>query len=290
MSEKNTESVNSSKVYTLYYAFFLIPLIITIFGVMFFFMFKVLTYETSSPNDLLTDIQIGSATKRWQSAYELSKLLSNPELVPKDDRFKNQMISIYKHSIHDDPMVRTYMALAMGQTGQKEYGAILIDGLADQDQVSRLAAIQALGLLRFVPAVKGIEKFTSEQYSTAERLAATITLGNIGDKSTIPILQTMLNDEEPNIRWDAAIALAKLDDSSGFQIIVNLLDRSYFHHFTEVDEEEEVQAILVAIQISSQYPSEQFVTNLLKLATLDRNMQIRNQAIKTLDRVYNRNI
>ena len=103
-------------------------------------------------------------------------------------------------------------------------------------------------------------------------------------------LQKLLNDEEPNIRWDAAIALAKLEDSSGFSVIVNLLDRSYFDHFTEVDAEEEVRAILVAIQISSQYPSEKFVNNLLKLATLDRNMKIRDLAIKTLDQVYNRNI
>ena len=290
MSEKNTESINSSKVYTLYYAFFLIPLIITIFGVMFFFMFKVLTYETSSPNDYLTDIQIGSATKRWQSAYELSKLLSNPELVPTDEGFKNKMVSIYEHSIHDDPMVRTYMALAMGRTGQQEYGPTLMEGMNDQDKVSRLAAIKALGLLAYAPAVNGIQEFAAKKYSNAERLATAIALGNMGDKSTIPILQKLLDDEEPNIRWDAAIALAKLEDSSGLQVIVNLLDRSYFNHFTEVNEEEEVQAILVAIQISSQYPSEQFVTNLLKLATLDRNMQIRDLAIKTLDKVYNRNI
>jgi len=290
MSEKKTESVNSSKIYTLYYAFFLIPLIITIFGVMFFFMFKVLTYETSSADDYLTNIQIGSATKRWQSAYELSKLLSNPKLVPTDEGFKNKMISIYEHSIHDDPMVRTYMALAMGRTEKQEFGSILIDGMNDKDMGSRLAAIQALGILRYVPAVKEIQKFTAEKYSNAEKLAAVIALGNIGDKSTIPILQKLLNDEEPNIRWDAAIALAKLEDSSGLQVIINLLDRSYFDHFTEVNEEEEVQAILVAIQISSQYPSEQFVTNLLKLATLDRNMQIRDLAIKTLSKSYNRKI
>ena len=290
MSEKNTESVNSSKIYTLYYAFFLIPLIITIVGVMFFFMFKVLTYETSSPNDYLTDVQIGSATKRWQSAYELSKLLSNPELVPIDEGFKNKMISIYKHSVHDDPMVRTYMTLAMGRTGKQEYGSILIDGMNDKDQGSRLAAIKALGLLAYAPAVKAVQEFTAEKYSNAERLAATIALGSMGDTSTIPILQKLLNDEEPNIRWDAAIALAKLEDSSGFSVIVNLLDRSYFDHFTEVDAEEEVRAILVAIQVSSQFPSKLFVTNLLKLATFDKNMQIRDLAIKTLDKTYNRKI
>ena len=290
MSEKNTESINSSKVYTLYYAFFLIPLIITIFGVMFFFMFKVLTYETSSPEDYLTDIQIGSATKRWQAAYELSKLLSNPEMVPTDEGFKNKMVSIYEHSIHDDPMVRTYMALAMGRTAQQEYGPILMDGMNDKDMGSRLAAIKALGLLTYIPAIKGLQEFTAAKHSNEERLAATIALGNMGDKSLIPILQNLLDDEEPNIRWDAAIALAKLEDSSGVQIIINLLDRSYFDHFTEVNEEEEVQAILVAIQVSSQFPSKLFVTNLLKLATFDKNMQIRDLAIKTLDKTYNRKI
>ena len=283
-------NVNSSKVYTLYYAFFLIPLIITIFGVMFFFMFKVLTYETSAPEDYLTDIQIGSATKRWQAAFELSKLLSNPEMVPTDEGFKNKMISIYEHSIHDNPMVRTYMALAMGRTGQQEYGPTLMNGMNDKDKVSRLAAIKALGLLAYAPAVNGIQEFADEKYSNAERLAATIALGNMGDKSLIPILQKLLDDEEPNIRWDAAIALAKLEDSSGVEVIVNLLDRSYFEHFTEVDEEEEVQAILVAIQVSSQFPSNLFVTNLLKLAAFDKNMQIRDFAIKTLDKTYNRKI
>ena len=290
MSEKNTESVNSSKVYTLYYAFFLIPLMITIFGVMFFFMFKVLTYETSSPEDYLTDIQIGSATKRWQAAFELSKLLSNPEMVPTDEGFKNKMISIYEHSIHDNPMVRTYMALAMGRTGQQEYGPTLMNGMNDKDKGSRLAAIKALGLLAYAPAVNGIQEFADEKYLNAERLAATIALGNMGDKSLIPILQKLLDDEEPNIRWDAAIALAKLEDSSGVEVIVNLLDRSYFDHFTEVDEEEEVQAIMIAIQVSSQFPSNLFVTNLLKLAAFDKNMQIRDLAIKTLDKTYNRKI
>ena len=283
-------NVNSSKVYTLYYAFFLIPLIITIFGVMFFFMFKVLTYETSEPEDYLTDIKIGSATKRWQAAFELSKLLSHPEIVPTDEDFKNKMISIYEHSIHDDPMVRTYMALAMGRTGQQEYGPTLMNGMNDKDKGSRLAAIKALGLLAYAPAVNGIQEFADEKYSNAERLAATIALGNMGDKSLIPILQKLLDDEEPNIRWDAAIALAKLEDSSGVEVIVNLLDRSYFDHFTEVNEEEEVQAILVAIQVSSQFPSKLFVTNLLKLAAFDKNMQIRDFAIKTLDKTYNRKI
>ena len=134
---------NESKVYTLYYAFFLIPLMITIVGVMFFFMFKVLTYETSSPVDYLTDVQYGAASKRWQAAYELSKLLASPKLVPLDNSFHTRMIAVYEHSIHDDPMVRMYLALAMGRTKNSIYGEPLIQGLKDQDKGSRVAAIKA---------------------------------------------------------------------------------------------------------------------------------------------------
>ena len=288
--KKTDNDVNNSKVYTLYYAFFLIPLMITMIGVMFFFVFKVLTYETNSPNDYLTEIQIGSATKRWQAAFELSKILSNSNRVPKDKVFMEKMINLYKKSIHDDPMVRTYLAMAMGCTGHKDFGPSLMEGLQDRDAVTRLAAIKSLGNIKYVSAIEGIKEFLKEKYSSEERLAAVISLGNIGDKSVIIDLQNILDDEEPNIRWDAAIALAKLEDSSGNDIISNLLDRSYFDQFSEVNSEEEVQAILVAIQISSNYPSDKFVTNLMKLATFDHNMQIRDMAIKTLSQTYDRKI
>ena len=291
MAESTQQSQDkNSKVYTLYYAFFLIPLMITIFGVMFFFMFKVLTFETNSPHEYLTDVQIGSATKRWQSAFELSKLLSNPDILPLDSGFKNKMITVYKKSIHDDPMVRMYLALAMGRTGDLNFGPTLIEGLKDKDEGSRIAAIKALGILRYVPSVDQVKKFIQKSNSNEQKLAAVITLGSLGDTSVISELQYLLEDEEPNIRWDTAIALAKLGDISGNPIINNLLDRSYLNNFSEVDEEEKVQAMLVAIQVASLYPSDNFIANLLKLATFDNNMKIRDIAIKTLDQTYNRKI
>ena len=281
---------NEGKVYTLYYAFFLIPLMITIVGVMFFFMFKVLTYESSSPVDYLTDVQYGAASKRWQAAFELSKLLANPDRVPLDDTFHKRMIAVYKHSIHDDPSVRMYIALAMGRTENPIYGEPLLEGLTDADKGSRVAAIKALGNLAFTSSINHLVNFTGLNNSVEERLSATISLGNMNDESVVPTLQNLINDEEPNIRWDAAIALAKLGDSSGSEVINNLLDRKYYDQFKEVDTEEEAQAILIAIQASNKIPSKKFVTNLLKLATFDHNMKIRDIAIKTLDKTYNRRI
>ena len=82
-------------------------------------------------------------------------------------------------------------------------------GLDDQDKGSRVAAIKALGNLSYSPSIDLLMKFTSIDNSVEERLSATIAIGNMGNKSTIPFLRKMLEDEEPNVRWDAAIALAK---------------------------------------------------------------------------------
>ena len=148
MSENINNNGESSRIYTLFYSFFLIPFMIAIFGATFFLLFKFITYETNDASELLNQVKIGSASKRWQSAFELSKLLNTPDRIPTDISFKNQMISIYKHSIHDDPLVRSYLALAMGMTGDIFYDQTILEGLDDKNIESRIAAIQAMGMIR----------------------------------------------------------------------------------------------------------------------------------------------
>ena len=65
---------------------------------------------------LLNNIKFGSSSKRWQSAYELSKILSNKEFISKDNSFEKMFVDAYKKSTHDDYKVRMYLLLAMGKT------------------------------------------------------------------------------------------------------------------------------------------------------------------------------
>ena len=178
------EMSNSSKVYALFYSFFLIPLMITIFGILFFFLFEILTYEEQDPQHLLNNIKSGSLTKRWQSAYELSNLMKDPEKVPLSDMFVNQMISMYEKSVYDDDRVRTYLALAMGQTNNIKFGSTLLNGLDDQVLENRIAAIKSLGMIKFSPSVNKLNSISVSDADIQERLAAVISLGEIGDKSS----------------------------------------------------------------------------------------------------------
>ena len=284
--ENDRTKQEASRVYVLFYSFFLIPFMIAVFGAIFFLLFRFITFETDDASELLNQVKIGSASKRWQSAFELSKVFNIPEKIPTDPSFKNQMVSAYNHSIHDDPLVRAYLALAMGVTRDEFYSDALLTGLDDENRESRLAAIQAIGMVGTKTATTQLQELASKSDYSNERLAATISLGLIGDDESIPLLQKLLDDEEPNIRWDSAIALAKMGDKSGAFIIADLLDRNYLNAFPEVDEVEKNQAIMIAIKVSSQLKDDRFVTNLVALAEFDVNLKIRDAAMKTLQTTY----
>jgi hypothetical protein len=290
LEQKLTTPEEQSRVYVLFYSFFLIPLMITVIGILFFFVVRFVTFESGNPQEYLTQIKIGSASKRWQSAYELSKILSDPDKVPLDDQFKNSIINAFEKSLYDDPKVRMYLALAMGRTGDYFYGKSLMTALDDNSAEIVTAATQALGLIQYLPAVSKLSVLATSSEFQVVRLASAVSLGQIGHKSSLPLLKKLLNDEEANIRWDSAIALAKMGDSSGASILNSLLSRTYYENFKEIDSWETEKAILVAIHVSSQLGGKEFKENLLILAKEDPNMDIRNAALKALEIVDNMEI
>jgi len=290
MSEENQNEneirSENSRIYVLFYSFFLIPFMIAVFGAVFFLLFKFVTYETNNAEDLLNQVKVGSASKRWQSAFELAKILNNPEAEPLTDSFKDQLTSAYERSIHDDPLVRSYLAMAMGATKDSIFGDILIDGLKDESLETRIAAIQSLGMIQYSVAVDPINSLIQNTDTHSERLTATIALGMIGDKTAVPYLTLLLEDEEANIRWDAAIALAKMGDNSGANIIEGLLDREYLKQFKQIDPIEEKRVLMIAIKTASILFDKRFEDELNSLSKNDQDLSVRNAAIKALENNY----
>ncbi len=286
----NIEENEKGIIEVLVHSFFVIPFVITVFGVLFFFMWQMLSNESDSAYDYLHEIKIGSATKRWQSAFELAKILGNPNLVPTDEKFINELKEVYRNSIHDDSQVRTYLALAMGSTGNKNYGEVLTEGFSDENIQSRIASVKAVGQVGYAKALPELNKFIAPSIDDDQRLSAIIAIGMIGDTISRTYLIPLLDDDEPNIRWESAVALAKMNDENAIPIIKELMQRDYLQKFKEVDDWEQVQAILVAVHVSSILKSDEFIPHLEKLALEDRNMKVRDSAIKTLKKVYNKDV
>ena len=276
----STELQNDKKsiIQVIIHSFFVIPFIISIFAVMVFLMIRILTSEPNTARDFLEDVKIGGATKRWQGAFELSKLLSSTKMVPKDDSFVNEMISTFEYYAKDrDERIRQYLALAMGATKDRRYVEILIDALKDSNQGVLQACAFALGNIGDPSANEALIELLENQ-DPQTRLHSVMALGKIGSSLSNGPLRRMLNDREPNVRWDAAIALAKQKDFISRTILLDLLDREYLNSFTNIDEKERVKVILVAIKVSHFVGNEQLKLKLEELKDSDPNLKIREAA------------
>ncbi|MBP00034.1 MAG: hypothetical protein CMG34_02275 [Candidatus Marinimicrobia bacterium] len=282
MQENQTEK--KSVLQVVIHSFFVVPFIIAIFAVIIFLVIRLMTTEPNSARDYLEDVKIGGTTKRWQGAFELSKLLSNPKMIPKDEMFVNEMISTFEYSSNDrDKRIRQYLAIAMGATKDERYSSTLINAIESTDIGVVQACAFALGNIGDAKAIEPLKKILSDS-DPQVRLHGVIALGKIGGQSSIAPLRKMLTDIEPNIRWDAAIGLAKQKNSSGRSILLDLLDRKYLNSFPNVDEKEKVQVILVTISVSHFVQNQELKLKLERLMNEDLNLKIREAARIALEK------
>ena len=144
MHESQSEEKSILKV--VIHSFFVVPLVIAIFAVIIFLVIRIMTTEPNSARDYLEDVKIGGTTKRWQGAFELSKMLSNPKMIPKDDLFAYDLIATFEYSSNDrDERIRQYLAIAMGATKDERYVPTLIDAIQSSDIGVVQACAFALG-------------------------------------------------------------------------------------------------------------------------------------------------
>ena len=102
----------------------------------------------------------------------------------------------------------------------------------------------------------------------------------------------MLENEEANLRWDAAIALLKMGNNKGVPTVEKLLKREYYSQFPSkndgsgLDEEEVELSLITAINITTIFSDAAFQDELLFLSKNDKSIKIREIALKTIDEYY----
>tara|TARA_B100000029_G_scaffold312991_1_gene305469 strand:+ start:15755 stop:16654 length:900 start_codon:yes stop_codon:yes gene_type:complete len=296
----NNQEAESSRIYSLFYSFFLIPLMMVVFGILFYLLFSVLTDEPSDINQLLIKLETGSMRDKANASYRINKLFTDyPDKY--DASYRNRIIRIHnmsKSEFNIDNTLRLHTIMIMGNSKDTTFGINLIDELSSEDEAFRIKAIEALGKLRYSQSADLVKSFLSKDNSFLEKLAAAGALGNIGNKIIIKDLVTLVNswptnwDESdgPELRWEATMALLKLGytDSVTNQIISNLLDRSYYSQYQQLDENQinflllKILHILFSIDdIQLIYP---FNSIIYDLSENDSNLEIRNFSKK----LYNR--
>jgi HEAT repeat protein len=265
------------------HSFFVIPAIIAVSAVILFASINWLTREQLSAYDYLEQVRIGGMTKRWQAAFELSKILANSKLIPQEEKFQVLLKSAFENAKNDDVRVKQYLALAMAKTGNSAFLPTLSAGLNDANEDTLRTIIYALGMLKDKQAIVSLLPYLNHANSRIRSITVA-ALGTIQDKNTIPTLKSMLQDSEPNVQWGAALALANLQDSAGKNVIKNLLNRDYLSQYKEVDLQEQTQILLEAINASAMIEDAQLNELLTQLSRNDTSMRVRSLCLTVLNK------
>ena len=263
------------------HSFFIIPFLIAVFAGLLVVSWRILTNEPHTVYDYVNDVKVGGATKRWQAAFELSKILADPERVPQEQRFVAELLGVFDAAERDDPRVRQYLALAMARAGQPAFIEPLAAALPEASEGTRFMLLVALGMFGTgtggEAVVPQVLPYLSDQ-SARVRSGAATALGLAGDGAAVAPLQRALHDPAPAVTWDAALALARLGDLSGKAILLSLLDRNHLQQFPNVDDRDQNLLMSTVVEVAAPLGDPDLQTRIATLARNDVSLNVRRIA------------
>jgi HEAT repeat protein len=264
---------------TILFQFVLFPLGIVAVAVAIFFLFGKLASDEQGIPDYLNEVRSGGRRERWQAAYQLSQLINAGE-AKKYPNLVNDVIRVYDEAKNDDPRIRQYLSMVLGNLGDRRATPLLIDALGDRAPETRIYASLALGRLKDPAAVDPLLRiFTTDERDV--RKAAAYALGEIGDRRALPALATALADPIADVRFNAAIAMARFGDSRSIGVLREMLDRSRLDRIPGMRPEQKEATVLAAIPAVMRIAPEEARTLLAPLQN-DPSMQVQSAAREAL--------
>ncbi len=216
--------------------FFLIPLAVVGITVLVYSGFRSMLADDRTPQEYLAEIRYGGSNRRWPAAYELSRLMADPK-VRADRALAPALVSAYEAAKDDDPRVRRYLALAMGRLDPPlpaEAVTSLTHALEDPDSEARITAIWALGSSAMRQVAATLQPLF-ESPDAGIRKMVVYALGALPGDGQLQTLQTALQDSAADVRWNAAVALARHDSAVGVPVLRQMLDRAYVEQTVKRD-------------------------------------------------------
>ena len=121
-----------------------------------------------------------------------------------------------------------------------------------------------------------------EAQDAAIRRTAAYVLGSLKDPRAVHDLKIALNDSSEDVRWNAAIALAQLNDASGSDLLTKLLDRDYVDKLEGMTAEQKSQLVINAIKCLGILKFQGAKDKILALSQNDPDLAVRNASLEAL--------
>ena len=270
--------------------FFLIPLAVVAVAVMVYLGFRSLVTDGRSAQDYLSEVRHGGTSRRWPAAYELSRLLADPN-VRADRALAPALVKAYEASKDDsDPRVRRYLALAIGRLDPPLPAQAVTDlsqALDDPDSEAKISAIWALGASgdeAVVPTLRPL----FDSADAGVRKMTVYALGALPGDQQVDTLRTALEDSVPDVRWNAAVALARHGRHEGAAVLRQMLDRAFVErvvtrHVRVDDEQDPIADVMTSgIRAGAALKEEGLRLSIERLSETDRSLKVRQAALEAL--------
>jgi HEAT repeat protein len=166
----------------------------------------------------MQDIKTAEGNRRWQAAYELSRLLDSGELQAQEGTAA-QVLSVFESAggSQNDPRVRRYLALTLGRLKTVAAVPALSEALKDEDSETRIYAALSLGRIGDRGATKALVGALSDE-DPAVRKSAAYALGALADPAAADGLREALHDEQVDVTWNAPWRW-RMNDPSGADVL-----------------------------------------------------------------------
>jgi HEAT repeat protein len=239
--------------------FFIFPMAIVAVCVAVFVIFGMIASEGKGARDYLAEVRTGSANRRWQAAFELSKVLqARKDKVLADPAFAEELTKVFEESADDDPRVRRYLALALGRLGSPRAVPALLQaaqgsGKTPPDSETQIYAVWALGAIGDPGALPGMLDLARAE-DAGVRKAVVHALGSFPDPRSADALAGALADPVEDVRWNAALALARRRDVRAGPVLLQMMDRAHLATIADLTPEQREEAVEQAAAAAGSVP------------------------------------
>ncbi len=288
--------------------FFLIPLVVVGITVLMYVGFRSLLADDRAPQDYLTEIRSGGANRQWPAAYELSRLMSDPA-VRADRALAPALVRAFEESRDGDPRVRRYLALAIGRLDPPLPPAAVASLVASLDEPAvpwqpdwfsrfngwteidineaRITTIWALGSSGDPTVVPRLQPWLDSSDAGIRKMVV-YALGALPGEEQLVTLRTALTDAVPDVRWNAAIGLARHDNREGVPVLRQMLDRAYVEQTVtrevrlDADLDPVADVMIGGLRALAALKDASLRASIEALSQQDRSMKVRQAALEAL--------
>jgi HEAT repeat protein len=270
--------------------FFLIPLVVVAITGSVYVGFRSLLADDRTAQDYLAEIRNGGSSRRWPAAYELSRLMSDPK-VRADKSLAPALVKAFQESAGDQ-QVRRYLALAIGRLDPPlppDAVADLTHALDDPDSETRISVIWALGSSGDEAVVsKLVPLYTAQDADAGIRKMVVYALGALPGDAQVTTLRTAVQDAVADVRWNAAVALARHGSHEGVVVLKQMLDRQYVEQTVKRDvrvdsDQDPVADVMISgLRAAAALKDQTLRPAVTNLSQQDKSLKVRQAAIEAL--------